>query len=155
MVTRQQLYRCARASLRMYIYAIKRSMPPGEESMRLVGTNLLNWYLNEVAGLSPGPRRRGGAVVVLHRRGRERSGLQGDSQQLRWCSCYCHLCLYNTKRLTIIANKWILTTQSLTNRKLTTLIETLTDQFWWTAYPCASVAVLASVVPLFCFFLRL
>jgi hypothetical protein len=30
---------------------------------------LLNLYLNEVEGLAPGPRRRGGAVVAPRRRG--------------------------------------------------------------------------------------
>jgi hypothetical protein len=34
-----------------------------------VRTFLLNWYLNEVEGLGPGPRRRGGAVVTLRCRG--------------------------------------------------------------------------------------
>jgi hypothetical protein len=34
-----------------------------------IGTFLLNWYLNEVEGRGPGPRRRGGAVVAPRHRG--------------------------------------------------------------------------------------
>jgi hypothetical protein len=47
-----------------------------EELGEFVGTFLLNWYLNEVEGRGPRPRRRGGAVVALHRRGQVLRPLQ-------------------------------------------------------------------------------
>jgi hypothetical protein len=39
---------------------------------------LLNWYLNEVEGLGPGPHRRGGAVVTLRCRGQGPDSNNGE-----------------------------------------------------------------------------